>query len=244
MDIFAEWAPVVLVGAGWYPKETSKDGIPFRWVRDGAWIDLTQLPALAYDVMLDVEPGPAVGLQRFELVLYKDGKTRLAALEIPGRKKVTFRLAAGDPTLHHIELRAESTAKAVDAPGDARTLKYRIFSIVVTPIPDVSEFERKIAQFDKTVADQRAKLAELESAIAAEREPLESAISQLQREVSARDAVIERLEQIAARLRAEIEELQRAGERQHAEIELQASLAEERLSVIRALHEQNQNARA
>jgi hypothetical protein len=240
MDIFPEWAPLVLAGAGWYPKETSKDGVPFRWLHDGAWIDFTQLPALAYDVTFDVEPGPAVGLQPFDLVLYKDGKTRLAALEIPGRKKVTFRLPAGDPTLHHIELRAENTAEAVDAPGDARTLKYRIFSIAVKPIPDISEFEQKIAQLDKTVLDRQAKLAELESAIVAEREPLESTITQLQREVSARDAVIERLEQIAARHRAEIEELKRAGERQHAEIELQASLAQERLEVIRALHEQAQ----
>jgi hypothetical protein len=233
---------VVLAGAGWYPKETAADGLPFRWVHDGAWIDLAQLPSLAYDVTLDVEPGPAVGLQPFELVLFKDGKTRLAALEVPGRKKVTFQLPAGDPSLHHIELRAESSAEAVDAPGDSRTLKYRVFSIVITPIPDVSALERQITQLDKIVADQQAKLGELESEITTEREQLESTIVQLQREVSARDAVIERLEHIAARLRAEIEELQRAGERQHAEIELQANLAQERLEVIRALHEQTQGA--
>ncbi len=298
MDIFQDWDPVALAGAGWYSKEKNPAGNRFRWVGDGAWLDVAQLPGVGYEITFDVEPGPAVGHEQFDLALYEDGKTKLASLPVPGRTEVTFRLPPGDPRVHHLELRAENGGRPVEAPGDPRTLRYRVFSVTVTPTPDVSHLEKQIEDRDAELYQARAAYEELEKMLASEAEEhaekigqlqrevdardaiierlkqteveeyaakvgqLQSEvdardaiierlkqtvaeehaakIGQLQREVDARDAIIERLEHTAGRLRSEVDELQRAVESARSQLAASQQLAEERLAVIRAMHDQSQ----
>ena len=242
MDIFHEWAPVALAGAGWYSKERSPEGDLFRWATDGAWLDIAQLPGLAYDVTFHIEPGPAVGLKPFDLAIYEEGKRKLASLEVPGRERVTFRLPPGEPRVHHLELRPENGEKPVEAPGDTRTLRYRVFSLEITPVPDVSHLEEQIEERDAQNDVLQGRVDELESEAATNAEQYTAAITQLQREVDVRDAIIDRLEQTIGRLRSEIEELQRVTEGHHTELESVRALAEERLAVIRAIHDQGQRA--
>jgi hypothetical protein len=163
MDVFAASAPIGLAGAGWYATERSPDGTCFRWVADGAWLDVAQLSGLMYEITLDIEPGPAVGLVEFDLAVYEDGTTWLATVTVPGRTRVAFRLAAGEARVRHLELRPQNTKDAVVVPLDPRSLRYRVFEVGVTAVPDVNHLEEQIVAGAATIADLSARVAELSS---------------------------------------------------------------------------------
>jgi hypothetical protein len=179
-------------------------------------------------------------LQPFSLAIYENGKSQLATLAIPGRARVTFRLPAGDPAVHHLELRTENALPPVEAPGDTRTLKYRIFSIEVTPIPDVSHLERQIDEAAAKIVELQVREADLQTKVEMGERAAIEASERTEREIAARDAVIERLEATATRLRADLDELRRYSEQTLADLSAANALSEERLTVIRALHDQGQ----
>lgn len=135
MDVFREGDPIVLVGAGWYDPETQEGNAAFRWVAREARLNAAQLTRSPYELVMDIEPGPAVGSKPFELAIY-DGDAKLASVSIDGRKRVELPLpAAARPLVRELSLRAENAATAVAVPDDSREMAYRVFSMQLARKP-------------------------------------------------------------------------------------------------------------
>jgi hypothetical protein len=127
VDVFTYGDPIVLVGTGWHSYESFGED-SFRWVGDNARLNVALLTHAPYDLVLDVEPGPAVGNKPFDLVVLENGK-EIATRKVIGRDKIHIPLGAGKPSVRTLELKAVTAAPPLPAPGDARVLKFRIFSI-------------------------------------------------------------------------------------------------------------------
>lgn len=90
-DIAAEHGPVRL-GAGWFQRELSGKE-PFRWVENDAELILT--PSAEERVLvLDVEPGPGVGMGTFPLELRDQSGNRISEVRVNRRTEVAFALPA------------------------------------------------------------------------------------------------------------------------------------------------------
>jgi predicted RNase H-like nuclease (RuvC/YqgF family) len=144
--------------------------------------------------------------------------------------------------VRHLELRPQNTKDAVVVPLDPRSLRYRVFEVGVTAVPDVNHLEEQIVAGAATIADLSARVAELSSTAGAIAETANATNVQLRREIDARDAIIERLESADTRYRFEADELRRALDGRSAELENARTLADERLAVIRSLYEQGTRA--
>lgn len=233
MDIYAESEPLALVGPGWYRVEKSARGEDFRWVGPDASLNVARLTPEGVVVKLDVEPGPAVGLKQFRLGIFEDG-ARLAAMEIEGRRAVEFTLPPGEPRVHRLSLHAEDPGEPVEAPGDKRTLTFRLFKIALTTLPALGV---KDESTERALKDAAMRIGQLEELLGAERRERSELERRLTREIEGRDAVIGRLESVGVQARNEIEDLSRTAQERQQKVEELQALAEERLNVIRAMHQ-------
>jgi hypothetical protein len=120
------------LGSGWDRLETYR-GESFRWVSNDAVLYVATLRRLDYQVQLQIEPGPGVGLRPFTLKVNEaDGKT-LASVAVKGRHHVSFTIPAGEPKVHAITLRTNEGGKP--SPNDPRVLNFRVFKILTNALP-------------------------------------------------------------------------------------------------------------
>lgn len=266
MDINRDSPAVALIGGGWYKLETSARGEQFRWANNDAWINLAHLTTEPLLLRLDVEPGPAVGLKPFDLNVFKNGTEKIATARIPGRKKIEFILPGGEARVERLELRAETDIQPLPMENDKRVLKFRIFDIEAVPRPveppkpqaseqlsqlqsEISQLKSKLEAIERNLHEAHQEKERQAGAATAARHELQSANDQraeiesrLGREIEARDAVIERLEASATRARRECDELKQMIEERDKTIQDLRGLAEERLEVIRTMHDGRQRA--
>lgn len=227
MDIAIPWTPVTMVRDGWYTQETSEQGESFRWVQISAHLDIAMSAGLATEIALDVEVGPALGLESFTLQIYENGDRVCFPLYVEGRGRVVFHIDANAYLTRTIELLAQSDVAPIEAPGDPRMLAYRIFSIEARPVLERSDLEDELAEsrvIARTLEETIEDLGDLHETT-----------------LQSRDAVIERLEWAVAQLRDEVARLQHAAFALQAEFEAMQQIAQERLEVIRAIHEERQS---
>lgn len=115
----------VLLGNGWYSLEQA-GGSRFRWMGTNSAVVLTQLPAGACSLALDVEPLLTPDSEEFSLNLaIGSDKTEFPLI---GRNSVTFNFKSSGEKLQIINL---STRGGMKTPpkDDPRLLKIRVFSI-------------------------------------------------------------------------------------------------------------------
>lgn len=266
MDIFRETDPVTLTGEQWYRVESDAQGNVFRWAGEDVGFTIIQPPGVSLVIRLDVEPGPAVGLKPFSLIVVEDGQNVPVSLPIVGRTRVEFLVPLGVGGYRHFTLRAENRSTPVPAPGDKRALVFRLFALSVAGVSkdalfanrDVEAAEQRVAleeemrvlRAERDDLDQqlhalsvRSLAMELQLAeVPIQRAELEKQIAATKRELEVRDGVIERLEAVAARARSEADQARRSADEKEAVIQQLSILAEERLDVIRTLHEERQRA--
>jgi hypothetical protein len=135
MDVFTLGDPIALAGTGWHSYESSGEN-SFRWVGDNARLNVALLTHAPYDLVIEAEPGPAVGNKPFDLVVLEGGK-EIATRKVVGREKIRIPLGSGKPTVRTLELKVANAAKALPAPGDSRILKFRVFRIGLVFAKDV-----------------------------------------------------------------------------------------------------------
>lgn len=133
VDIYREGDLLVLTGSGWYAVESSSSG-PFRWVGAEADLTVAQMTRSPYSLLLEIEPGPAVGAKPFDIGVTDDG-VKIETLKVPGRKVVQLDLPGGSPKIRCLKLRVENAGPPSPTPGDTRTLSYRIFKIELVRKP-------------------------------------------------------------------------------------------------------------
>ncbi len=119
-------APPVQVDGGWYPRETYA-GEVFRWVDDDARFHVEAPAARRATVRLTVEPGPALAGAPLALTVVQNGHA-IRTLHLTARSMLSLpvNLAAGT---NAFALRTHPGAAR--APGDARTLDFRVLSLQV-----------------------------------------------------------------------------------------------------------------
>ncbi len=115
----------LFVGEGWYPFE-SLNGETFRWVANDAEIVVTA-PSAAREIDLEIEPGPGLGLQPFELQLLDQQGHVVARAQVRGREavKVALPTTAGQQAV----FRLHADGGGLPTPNDSRTLNFRVFRL-------------------------------------------------------------------------------------------------------------------
>jgi len=115
-DVLPAWAKL---GHGWYPLEVHA-GSTFRWVDNDAVIDVAA--AGGRRLQFDVEAGPGLESKPFALSVRESDGAEIAKFDVPGWKAVDLELPR---TPIKLTLHVEGGGKP--APGDKRTLNFRVF---------------------------------------------------------------------------------------------------------------------
>jgi hypothetical protein len=118
------------LGSGWHPVERDRSE-RFRWAGDDAMLYVPVFTAVEHRVTIDVEPGPGVGSQPFELEVYDRADQRLATFTVRGRQTLDLTLPASLPVMHWLRLHVVGGGRRIA--GEERVLNYRAFSISVAP---------------------------------------------------------------------------------------------------------------
>jgi len=117
---------VMRLGQGWYALET-QNGQPFRWVNNQAELVINRPVGSQQSLNLELEPGPGLGSQPFQLeVLDQAGKV-VATGRAEGRKTLLLDLPTtpGQPNLFRLQVKSDNKT----APNDPRILNFRVFNI-------------------------------------------------------------------------------------------------------------------
>ena len=115
----------VALGDHWYPFEAYL-GETFRWASNDAELTVTAPLGPARPLVLEIEPGPGVGLGPVDLqVLDEQGLVATVVPLTPGRQvaRVTLPLAPGATATYRLHVDGGGRA----TPGDPRTLTFRVF---------------------------------------------------------------------------------------------------------------------
>ncbi len=129
MDILHQGDVVALIGNAWYGPETEANSA-FRWISNDARFNVSQLTRAAYRLVIEIEPGPGVGLKPFDLVI-TEGENILKTSNLKGRETLHLDLGAGEPRVRELALRVTNAADSVIVPGERRSLKMRVFKIAL-----------------------------------------------------------------------------------------------------------------
>jgi hypothetical protein len=116
----------LFLGRGWYGREADERGC-FHWVNTDAEIVITRPSSDADHLILEVESGPGMRVEPFELKLYDEAGALVGTATVSYRHDVRFDLppVSGDGAL--FRLIAPSGGR--DLPSDPRILNFRVFSI-------------------------------------------------------------------------------------------------------------------
>jgi hypothetical protein len=114
----------LLLGDGWYSLEVSSES--FRWVNNDAEVIVKSPDKLAMGTLsLELEPGPSLGRQFFELELLDETGRIVSTAKVQGRKIVQLTLPPGVKS-QKFRLHVEGSEQQ-DVPNDSRTLNFRVF---------------------------------------------------------------------------------------------------------------------
>jgi hypothetical protein len=120
-------APPVQIEGGWYALEAF-NGEVFRWVDDDARFSVAASSARYATLQFVIEPGPALAGAPLDLQIF-EGNRLLRSMHVAQRTTIDMpvTLAAGQTLF---ALRAAHRGSS-SAPGDPRTLDFRVFSLLV-----------------------------------------------------------------------------------------------------------------
>ena len=112
-------------GRGWFPVEWRDSREPYRWIENDAEV-LLRVPAAGPALLLDVEPGPGVGLPPQTLQVFDANGSLMAEWSVSGRTRLQLWLppATGD-SLQSFRLHVPDGGRPVV--HDPRILNFRIF---------------------------------------------------------------------------------------------------------------------
>jgi len=114
------------LGSNWYPYEVFA-GQSFHWVDNDAEVIVTG-PANGPGVLhLDVQAGPGLGGQDFMLQVVDEFGRSAASVPVVGRQSIRVQLPLSPGASAVYRLHVDGGGRA--APGDQRTLNFRVFSI-------------------------------------------------------------------------------------------------------------------
>jgi hypothetical protein len=116
----------ILVGRGWHSLE-SWDGGQHRWVDNNAEIYITACSGDHSQLEIEVEPGPSLNGEPFDLLLLDEHDRQVGKARVNGLQKVTFDLPLTSERVHVFRL--YTRAKGEPAPNDGRMLNFRVTSI-------------------------------------------------------------------------------------------------------------------
>jgi hypothetical protein len=120
----------LFLGFGWYPAEHG--AAPFRWAATDAEIVVTRPTGQHRDLQLELEPGPGVGAGPLVLDVVDADEHVVGTVRAQGRDTVRVPLALR-PGAESQVFRLRVQGGGASAPGDLRTLDFRVFSIRWAP---------------------------------------------------------------------------------------------------------------
>jgi hypothetical protein len=127
-DIASLDGPVKL-GTGWFHRELSGDE-PFRWIENEAELVIStargEVSNLSQVLVLDVEPGPGVGMSSFLLELRDDSGKQVSEIRVKRRSVITFTLPKSEAETLRVFLYTRDGGNRIHE--DLRTLNFRVFS--------------------------------------------------------------------------------------------------------------------
>jgi hypothetical protein len=116
----------LLVGRGWHSLETWEGG-QHRWVENNAEIYVTNPTADKHQLQLEIEPGPSLQGQAFEVFILNEQNTVIASAEVSDHQTIEFGLSLTEERVQIFRLYIE--AKGKPAPDDGRILNFRVLQI-------------------------------------------------------------------------------------------------------------------
>src|ERR1035437_5979878 len=112
-------------GRGWFPVEWRDSREPYRWIENDAEV-LLQIPAAGPALLLDVEPGPGVGLPPQTLQVFDANGSMVAEWRVSQRTRLQLWLPpAADNSVQSFRLHVPDGGRPVV--GDPRILNFRVF---------------------------------------------------------------------------------------------------------------------
>jgi hypothetical protein len=122
----------IALGPGWDRLETHR-GESFRWVNNDAVLYVATLKRLDYQLVVQVEPGPGVGLRPFTLRALEGEAKQLADALVKGRQQAVLTIPSSELKVHTLTLHTNEGGKA--APNDPRVLNFRVFKMSLNQMP-------------------------------------------------------------------------------------------------------------
>jgi hypothetical protein len=127
-------------GRGWFAVEHPSEHEVFRWVENDAEVLVRISQSPPPSLYFEIEPGPGVGNQAFQLqVLDEDGSAQAHAV-IEGPSRLTLRLPSDGQAVRRFSLRV--IGGGLPTPQDPRIMNFRVFhcgwSAASEPAPDGS----------------------------------------------------------------------------------------------------------
>ena len=120
-------SPDITLGRGWHAPE-SFAGTRFRWASNDAEILIVALQPVRHTLVLNVEPGPGVGLKPFKLEV-ADGGKKIAGIDVRGKQAIRIDLPPAGPKVHRVTLHVDGGGRTIA--NDPRVLNFRVFDITV-----------------------------------------------------------------------------------------------------------------
>jgi hypothetical protein len=112
-------------GKGWFPVDWYESREPYRWIENDAEV-LLRVPAAGPAILLDVEPGPGVGLPPQTLQVFDANGSMVVEWSVSGRTKLQMWLPrAADNAVQSFRLRVPDGGRPVV--HDPHILNFRFF---------------------------------------------------------------------------------------------------------------------
>ncbi len=122
----------IALGTGWDRLETYR-GENFRWISNDAILHVAVLKRIEHQILLQIEPGPGVGLKPFTLKVLDESGATISDIDVKGRQTVSFSLPISGPRVFSLKLHTADGGKT--APNDPRVLNFRVFKVEIKRLP-------------------------------------------------------------------------------------------------------------
>jgi hypothetical protein len=125
-DIVAAGSGLSLLGSGWYAPETFA-GDSFRWASNDAEVRIAPSPDTSNTLRMELEPGPGLGSQPFDLQVSDTDAHVLMTVPVTGRQVISIPITAGRAATTTLRLHVAGGGQPT--PDDPRTLNFRVFAL-------------------------------------------------------------------------------------------------------------------